>query len=247
MRAMMRVGGGGMLRPRRRWWHHHGRRQTYHRTRERKKEDGAPKYSGGANAYGQRIIMCWLCAYHGEALGARLSAFIVKNIGVMDPQCIAQQVSDFLLLQVPDAEGASREIVHEHIARHMLHPRVRLAVTLRQLLDFLSLIQTSLVVNDGGACTVDKSNADLYLKVIEKVVTLYKVYSSCRERVWRVLFMTHICIRAGRHDGHDVRGRLHQRGGGGRGRAAAAERGALIMMIRKRRMAPPTRLPRGRG
>ena len=54
-------------------------------------------------------------------------------------------------------------------------------------MDFLSLIQTSLVVNDGGACTVDKSNADLYLKMIEKVVTLYKVYS-CKERVWRILF-----------------------------------------------------------
>jgi hypothetical protein len=66
--------------------------------------------------------------------------------------------------------------VYEHIARHMLHPKVRLAVTLRQLLDFLSLLQTSLVINeDGGACAVDKGNAELYLKVIAQVLTLYKV------------------------------------------------------------------------
>jgi hypothetical protein len=119
--------------------------------------------------------MCWLCAFQGEPLGAKLSAFIIKHVGIMDLQCIAQQVSDFLLVNEPSAQGAEKEMVHEHIARHMLHPRVRLAVTLRQLLDFLSLLQTSLVVNDGGACTVDKSNAELYLKVIAQVLTLYKV------------------------------------------------------------------------
>ena len=116
-----------------------------------------------------------MCLYCQESLGARLSAFIVRNIGVMDMRCIAQQVSDYLLLQVPDADGAGRDVVYEHIARHMLHPRVRLAMTLRQLLDFLALLQTTLVVNDGGACTVDKSNADLLLRVIEKVLALYKV------------------------------------------------------------------------
>ena len=108
-------------------------------------------------------------------MGCKLSNFIIKHVGLMDMHCIAQQVSDFLLVQVPDAVAADKDMVYEHIARHMLHPRVRLAVTLRQLLDFLSLLQTSLVINDGGACTVDKSNAELYLKVIAQVLTLYKV------------------------------------------------------------------------
>ena len=119
--------------------------------------------------------MCWLCAYQGEALGARLTTFIVRHVGLMDSRCIAQQVSDFLLLQVPEAADADVDSVHEHISRHMLHPRVRIAVTLRQLLDFLSILQTSLVVTEGDACTIDKSNAELYLKVIEKVLVLYKV------------------------------------------------------------------------
>ncbi len=94
----------------------------------------------------------------------------------MDMACIAQQVSDFLAIQEPNGSGIDQATVYEHIARHMLHPKVRLAVTLRQLLDFLSLLQTSLVVNDdGGACAVDKGNAELYLKVIAQVLTLYKV------------------------------------------------------------------------
>ena len=119
--------------------------------------------------------MCWLCAFQGEALGARLTAFIVKHVGLMDLACIAQQVSDFLMLQVPDAVGADPGTIQEHINRHMLHPRVRIAVTLRQLLDFLAILQTTLVIQDAGTCTVDKSNAELYLKVIEKVLALYRV------------------------------------------------------------------------
>jgi len=89
-------------------------------------------------------------------------------------QCIAQQVSDFLLLSEPSAQGAEKDMVHEHISRHMLHPRVRVAVMLRQLLDFSVLLQSSLVVNDSGVCTVDKSNVELYLKVIGQIMTLYK-------------------------------------------------------------------------
>ncbi len=118
--------------------------------------------------------MCWLCTYQGEPLGKKLSDFIVKHIGVMDMQCVSRQVSDFLILNEPLAEGAGPEIVYEHVSKHMLHPRVRMAVLLRQLLEFCALLQTSLVVQDAGLCTVDKSNAELYLKVIGQIMTLYK-------------------------------------------------------------------------
>jgi hypothetical protein len=130
---------------------------------------------GGARAEIQRARMCWLCTYQGEPVGARLGAFIIRHIGIMDMQCIAQQVSDYLLTNEPTAQGADKPTVYDHIARHMLHPRVRMAVLLRQLLEFSSLLQTSIVVNDAGSCTVDKGNAELYLKVIAQITTLYKV------------------------------------------------------------------------
>jgi hypothetical protein len=118
--------------------------------------------------------MCWLCTYQGEALGARLSLFIIRHIGIMDIACIAQQVSDFLLTQNPQAAGADRDTVHAHIARHMLHPRVRIAVLLRQLLDFSCILQGNMVMNDNGVATIEKGNAELYLKVIAQITTLYK-------------------------------------------------------------------------
>lgn len=119
--------------------------------------------------------MCWLCTYQGEPLGKKLNHFIVKHIGVMDITCISVQVSDYLHLnQVNNLEGATSEVIHEHIAKHMLHPRVRIAVLLRQLLEFSTILQSSLIVQDEGMCTVEKSNTELYLKVIGQIMQLYR-------------------------------------------------------------------------
>ena len=57
----------------------------------------------------------------------------------------------------------------------MLHPKVRMAVMLRQLLELAGLLQNSIVVRDGNLCTFDKSNAELYLKIIAQIMTLYKI------------------------------------------------------------------------
>jgi hypothetical protein len=118
--------------------------------------------------------MCWLCTHQGEVISKQMQQFIVKNIGFMDMQCIAQQVSDYILLKQPEAEGAEKQFVLGHISEHVLHPRVRMAVMLRQLLDFAALLQSNIVVHQGGVCTVEKSNAELYLKVISQIMTLYK-------------------------------------------------------------------------
>jgi hypothetical protein len=119
--------------------------------------------------------MCWLCSYQGETLGKQLNDFIVTNIGFMDLNCISQQVSDFLLLKHPDAEDSDKEHVFTHIHMHMLNPKVRIAVMLRQLLELAGLLQNSIVVRDGENSTIDKSNAELYLKIISQIMTLYKM------------------------------------------------------------------------
>ena len=119
--------------------------------------------------------MCWLCSYQGETLGKQLNEFIVKNIGFMDMNCISQQVSDYLLLKKPEAEKAAKDDVFAHIHTHMLHPKVRMAVMLRQLLELAGLLQDNIVVRDGELCSIDKSNAELYLKIIGQIMTLYKM------------------------------------------------------------------------
>ena len=128
--------------------------------------------NNGAASCGRKA--CWLCSYQSEPLGIKLNAFVVKHIGVMSIETISMQVSDFLLLNEPTSEGANPLEVQEHVQRHMLHPRVRFAVLLRQLLDFAALLQKSLVVMEGGTPVVDKSNAELYFKSINQILTLYK-------------------------------------------------------------------------
>jgi hypothetical protein len=119
--------------------------------------------------------MCWLCSYQGEALGKQLNDFIVLNIGFMDLNCISQQVSDFLLLKHPEAEEADKQHVFTHIHTHMLNPKVRIAVMLRQLLELAGLLQNNIVVQDGDSSTIEKSNAELYLKIVSQIMTLYKM------------------------------------------------------------------------
>ena len=119
--------------------------------------------------------MCWLCAFQSNELAIQLNTFIVTHIGYMELACISQQVSDGLLVEFVDAPGASKDDVYTHIISHMLHPRVRTAVMLRQLLDFAGLLQSNMVVREGTLCTVDKGNAELYLKVIGQILAMYKV------------------------------------------------------------------------
>jgi hypothetical protein len=119
--------------------------------------------------------MCWLCSYQGDTLGKQLNEFIIKNIGFMDMNCISQQVSDYLLLKQPDADKAAKDDIFQHIHTHMLHPKVRVAVMLRELLELASLLQTNIVVRDGDLVNIDKNNAELYLKIIGQIMTLYKM------------------------------------------------------------------------
>lgn len=123
--------------------------------------------------------MCWLCTYQGEPVGKKLNSFIIKHIGVIDIDCIAVQVSDYLNLNQSvnnstQSTGISKETVCEHISKHMLHPRVRIAVLLRQLLEFSNFLQSTLIVQDNGMCTVEKSHTELYLKVIGQIMQLYR-------------------------------------------------------------------------
>lgn len=62
----------------------------------------------------------------------------------------------------------------------MLHPKVRIAVLLRDLLEFLIVLRKNLIVTDihNDISVVDKGNVDLYLKVITHIINMYKSETS---------------------------------------------------------------------
>lgn len=119
---------------------------------------------------------CWLCEKQGDPLSKKMNDFIVANIGYMDIHCIACQIADYLCIQQPNcgAEGGDEASIYCHIISHILHPKVRLAVMLRQLLELHAVLQNSIIVRDGPNVTLDKGNVDLYLKVQGQIIGLYK-------------------------------------------------------------------------
>eukprot|EP00961_Rhodomonas_salina_P293154 3933519-Rhodomonas_salina.1 len=129
---------------------------------------------------------CWMCMYQNDDEAKRLMEFIVKSIGYIDTFNISSQVSGFIFSRYQDATdnssvkigllGATPQDVEKHIKKHILHPKVRIAIMLKELLEFQDHLHKNLIVEDvaTGITAVDKGNVDLYLKVISQISTLYK-------------------------------------------------------------------------
>eukprot|EP00961_Rhodomonas_salina_P159669 2150490-Rhodomonas_salina.2 len=133
---------------------------------------------------------CWMCLYQNDEDAKRLMEFIVRSVGYIDTFNISAQVSTFIHTRyknvtdgkgnVVPVTGASPMDIEKHIKKHILHPKVRIAVIIKELLEFQDHLHKNLVVEDcsTGLTAVDKGNVELYLKVISQITTLYKAETS---------------------------------------------------------------------
>lgn len=145
---------------------------------------------GGVNEHGSADQMCWMCLYQTDDEAKRMMEFIVKSVGYIDNHNIATQVSAYIAARYKEAtdangnavplHGATPDDIDVHIKRHILHPKVRIAVIIKELLDFQEHLRENLVIQDNttGLTAVDKGNVDLYIKVIAQITTLYKAETS---------------------------------------------------------------------
>lgn len=84
---------------------------------------------------------CWLCLYQNDDEAKKVTEFVVKSVGYIDIGNISSQVSTFIKSQYEapvDANGekipllgAEPEHIYKHVTKHILHPRVRIAVLLK--------------------------------------------------------------------------------------------------------------------
>jgi hypothetical protein len=133
---------------------------------------------------------CWMCLYQSDDEAKRLTEFIVRSVGYIDVFNISAQVSSFIHTRYKNAVDANGKLVpvvgadppdvDRHIRKHILHPKVRIAVIIKELLEFQDHLHKNLVVEDvaTGLTAVDKGNVELYLKVIAQITTLYKAETS---------------------------------------------------------------------
>ena len=124
---------------------------------------------------------CWLCKNCATDDVKSFHAFMVEKAHSVDSMEMAAHMREHLEGQArsgnldSDEELPSVEDIQLHIKRHVLHPAVRVAQILRNLLDLADTLQ-ELVSGRGedGLPLVDVRTVTVYLKVIAEIMQIYK-------------------------------------------------------------------------
>ena len=118
---------------------------------------------------------CWLCENHKHTEAVKLQEFIVQRAHDVSPEAMASSIvkhlTDFLTEDTPPTEGE----VLTHLQRHMLHPQVRVAHMLWNLVDLSENIREVVSTrSEDDTPLVDVRAAALYIKSVSEVMQLYR-------------------------------------------------------------------------
>lgn len=123
---------------------------------------------------------CWMCENCTSEEVKNFHQFIVDRAHTVDASEMARHMHEHLVSQhtscaidaVPPPE-ASEILVH--IRRHMLHPKVRVAQILRNLLELSETLQELVLSQDeDGKPLIDVRTVTVYLKVVSEIMQIYK-------------------------------------------------------------------------
>lgn len=124
---------------------------------------------------------CFLCDYCTSQEVRFITTFISDNIANMEVTLMAEQIRKYIFDKRPEysqgSHGLEVPVIRRHIREHMLSPTVRIADMMRHLLKLCDTLRGNLerVDPDTGESTADRSNIDTYLKVVTKVLDMYKM------------------------------------------------------------------------
>jgi len=123
---------------------------------------------------------CWLCRNCTTDDVKSFHAFMIEKAHSVDAHEMAAHMREHLDSQslrgaLDDDDVPSVEDIQLHIKRHVLHPAVRVAQILRNLLELADTLQ-ELVSGRGedGLPLVDVRTVTVYLKVISEIMQIYK-------------------------------------------------------------------------
>ena len=123
---------------------------------------------------------CWLCRNCTTDEVKSFHAFMAEKAHTVDAHEMAAHMREHLEAQkdgsaLDDDDLPTAEDILLHIKRHVLHPSVRVAQILRNLLELADTLQ-ELVSGRGedGLPLVDVRTVTVYLKVISEIMQIYK-------------------------------------------------------------------------
>jgi len=130
----------------------------------------------GASPRTHPMPRCWMCENCSTEDVQHFHQFIVRQAHTMEAQEMAQHMHEHLTASQPAAPAlpAPKEIL-AHIQKHMLHPHVRVAQILRNLLDLAEMLQELVVSRaEDGTPLIDVRTVTVYLKVVAEIMQVYR-------------------------------------------------------------------------
>ena len=76
---------------------------------------------------------CWLCQYQGNRSANEVVRLIMDGVSHMSMDSLVAH-SKYLIDNVQQGSDVSAVEIRRHISEHMLHPRVKLAIQLQELM-----------------------------------------------------------------------------------------------------------------
>ena len=123
---------------------------------------------------------CWLCRNCTTDDVKTFHTFMIEKAHCVDAAEMAMHMREHLEAQkvsgsMEDEDLPSAEDIQVHIRRHLLHPAVRVAQILRNLLDLADTLQELVSGrSEDGQPLVDVRTVTVYLKVISEIMQIYR-------------------------------------------------------------------------
>jgi hypothetical protein len=119
---------------------------------------------------------CWLCEYQGNRTTNEVIRFIMEGIPHMALDSLITQ-SKYLLDRVDIGSDCSISQIKTHVTSHMLHPRIKLALQLQNMVKMQEEVSKCCVVDDveAGGKTINPQAMRVYLTLCTQVSSVYKM------------------------------------------------------------------------
>ena len=124
-----------------------------------------------ANATPQGPPACFLCRFNHTPDARLITTYMGENIASSSPEFMAAEMSRMLSARHPDEDGTDTATCLDHLKRHTLNPTIRLALSLRALLQLSDRMEMSM---ERLGDDVEIKFIDMYLKVQNQVHIFYK-------------------------------------------------------------------------